>query len=217
MTEKVFWNDPCLTRLETRIAGVAGDIVTVERTIFYAFSGGQESDQGTIGGVPVLKAAKSGQDIDYTLPAGHGLRPGDAVTIAIDGVRRRRLMRLHFAAEVILVLILRAAPGIAKIGAHIAADKARIDFAWDHNLATLFAELQGQADALIAADLPIISAFSDRERQYRYWEVAGFARVPCGGTHLKTTGEVGALDLKRRNPGKGKERVEITLVDPDPR
>jgi Ser-tRNA(Ala) deacylase AlaX len=43
--------------------------------------------------------------------------------------------------------------------------------------------------------------------------VPGFARVPCGGTHLKRTGEVGAVTLKRRNVGKGKERVEIGLVE----
>jgi Ser-tRNA(Ala) deacylase AlaX len=48
----------------------------------------------------------------------------------------------------------------------------------------------------------------------RSWEVEGLARVPCGGTHLRTTGEVGALALKRRNVGKGKERIEILLVEP---
>ena len=47
---------------------------------------------------------------------------------------------------------------------------------------------------------------------FRSWEVEGFARVPCGGTHLKRTGEVGTIALKRKNVGGGKERVEITLV-----
>jgi hypothetical protein len=41
---KVFWKDPYLTELETRVTGVDGDDVTVECTIFFAFSGGQESD-----------------------------------------------------------------------------------------------------------------------------------------------------------------------------
>ncbi len=57
-----------------------------------------------------------------------------------------------------------------------------------------------------------MSAFSDQAAGRRYWEVAGFARVACGGTHLRRTGEVGALALRRRNPGRGKERVEITLA-----
>ena len=62
------------------------------------------------------------------------------------------------------------------------------------------------------ADLPIRSAFSDTIAGRRYWEVDGVARVPCGGTHLRRTGEVGRVVLKRRNPGKEKERVEIQLA-----
>ena len=46
----------------------------------------------------------------------------------------------------------------------------------------------------------------------RYWEIEGFARVPCGGTHLKRTGEVGNIALKRKNIGKGKERIEVYAV-----
>ena len=47
------------------------------------------------------------------------------------------------------------------------------------------------------------------ENEQRYWEVPNFARVPCGGTHLKRTSEVGKLSLKRKNIGKGKERIEV--------
>ena len=63
MIEKVFWTDPYLTELSTKIATVNTDTVTLERTIFYAFSGGQESDHGTIGPHPVLEARKDGQQI----------------------------------------------------------------------------------------------------------------------------------------------------------
>ena len=45
-------------------------------------------------------------------------------------------------------------------------------------------------------------------------EVKGFSKVACGGTHLKRTGEVGEIQLKRKNIGKGKERVEISLKTP---
>ena len=65
---------------------------------------------------------------------------------------------------------------------------------------------------LVGADTAITSAFSDEAAEQRYWEVPGFARVPCGGTHLQRTGEVGEIQLKRKNPGRGKERIEIRLV-----
>jgi Ser-tRNA(Ala) deacylase AlaX len=212
MTRKIFWADPYLTRLETRVAAVSGLEVMLDETIFYALSGGQESDEGSIGGKPVLEARKSGADILYRLPADHGLVPGDAVTVSIDWARRYRLMRLHFAAEVLLELAYRHLAGIQKIGAHIAADKARIDFAWAEPITGSLPLLSGELCKIVECDQPIISAFSDEATQRRYWEVPGFARVPCGGTHLKRTGEVGAVTLKRRNIGKGKERVEIVLV-----
>ena len=211
MVAKLFWQDPYRTMLDTRIAAVEGDVVRLEETIFYAFSGGQESDAGTIGGHNVLEARKEGRDILYRLEPGHELKSGDPVTIEIDGARRRKLMRLHLAAEIILELAYQNLPGIQKIGAHIAADKARIDFEWPENIARLFPMFAEKAAALIAADHPIVSAFSDEANQRRYWEIAGFARVPCGGTHLQRTGEIGAIALKRVNIGKGKERIEIRL------
>jgi len=217
LTNKVFWQDPYLTELDTHIASVNGDIVTVVDTIFYAFAGGQESDAGTIEGQPVLEARKDGLEIFYTLADDHGLQPGNPVRMSIDWTRRYRLMRLHFAAEIILELAyqnLGSIAGITKIGAHIAEDKSRIDFEWGESISPALPMLQQKALAIIAADSPIVSAFSDEANQRRYWEIEGFARVACGGTHLRKTGEVGALELKRKNIGKGKERIEITLIQP---
>jgi len=130
MTFKLFWQDPYLTRLDTQVTRVDGNDVTVAETIFYAFSGGQESDHGTIAGKPVLKARKEGKEIFYTLEEGHGLEVGEAVTMTIDWERRYRLMRLHFAAELVLELAYQNLKGIEKIGAHISTDKARVDFRW---------------------------------------------------------------------------------------
>ena len=104
MTHKLFWQDPYLAQLETHITRVEGNEVTVAETIFYAFSGGQESDHGTIGCLRVLQARKEGKEIIYTLEDGHRLKTRDAVTMTIDWGRRYRLMRLHFAAELIFEL-----------------------------------------------------------------------------------------------------------------
>lgn len=209
MSEKLFWQDPYLARLDTRLTHVEHNDVQVEQTIFYAMSGGQESDAGQIGGRRVLAATKQDSTIVYTLESAQGLAPGDPVSIEIDWPRRYALMRLHFAAELVLELVYRMVPGIEKAGAHIAADKARIDFIHDTSLAPLFPAIETELARLVAARLPIVSAFSDREAERRYWQIDGFAQVPCGGTHLRDSGEVGAIRLKRKNIGKGKERIEI--------
>ncbi len=213
MTRRLFWEDPYLTQCDTRVTSVAGNDVTVEATVFYAFSGGQESDAGTIAGRRVVEARTAGNEIIYTLEDGDGLAVGDAVAVAIDWQRRYRLMRLHFAAEIVLELAYRHLPGIAKIGAHIAADKARIDFAWPRSVAEHFPLLGDKARAIVASDQKIATAFSDAANGRRYWQIAEFAPVPCGGTHLKRTGEIGPIMLKRRNLGKGKERIEIYISD----
>jgi Ser-tRNA(Ala) deacylase AlaX len=212
MTAKLFWQDPYRTELATRVASVAGEDVTLEETIFYALSGGQESDCGSIAGHPVLEARMQGREIVYRLAEGHGLKPGDAASVVIDGARRHRLMRLHFAAEVVLELMYRRSASLAKIGAHIAEDKARIDFEWDGSIAALLPALQAEAQAVVAADHPIESGYSDEANERRYWKIPEFAQVPCGGTHLRRTGEIGEIALKRRNIGKGKERIEIYVA-----
>lgn len=214
MTQKVFWDDPYQTQLTTRVSGVSGQQVRLEHTIFFAFSGGQESDTGTIGAYAVLEASKQGLDIVYTLPDTHDLRVGDVVEVRIDWSRRYRLMRLHFAAEMILQYVYRYCPGIERIGAHIAEDKSRIDFARDGSIAEFFPELQREAAALVDAASPIVTAFEDEPNQRRFWKVDGFAQMACGGTHPRTTAEIGEIKLKRKNIGKGKERIEITLASP---
>jgi Ser-tRNA(Ala) deacylase AlaX len=213
MTLKLFWQDPYRTEADATVVSVSGGDVTLDQTVVYAFSGGQESDHGTIAGHPLLAARKDGRDIIHTLAEAHGLQSGDRVRVTIDGDRRNRLMRLHFAAELILELIYQAFPDTPKIGAHIAADKARIDFTWIGNISALFPMLLERVEAIVAANLPIVSAFADEATEQRYWQIDGFARVPCGGTHPRRTGEVGRIALKRRNPGGGKERIEITLAD----
>jgi alanyl-tRNA synthetase len=213
MTKKLFWEDPYLTTIETVVESVFDNSITLRETIFYVFSGGQESDTGTIAGYPVIETRKSGLDLQYILAAGHELKRGDSVLVKIDWDRRYRLMRLHFAAELILELVYRELGQVKKIGAHIAPDKARIDFHWPQNISSLFPRLTSQAQALVDQDMEIISAYFDESSQKRYWEVPGFARIPCGGTHLKRTGEVGNIMLKRKNIGKAKERVEVYAAE----
>jgi len=115
----------------------------------------------------------------------------------------------NFAAELVLELLCQQFSDIVKIGAHIASDKARIDFSWHDNLSLYLPSVQQAAQNIIDTDQEIISAFSDEINERRYWKINEFSQVPCGGTHLKRTSEIGIIHLKRINLGKGKERVEI--------
>ncbi|MCL9685681.1 alanyl-tRNA editing protein [Legionella maioricensis] len=209
---KIFWDNPYQSLLQTRVASVDNNYVLFEETIVFSFSGGQESDQGYVNGLAIVDSEIDGNLIYYRLPDGHNLKPGDAVTMKIDWPRRYRLMRLHFAAELVLELVTQELK-LEKIGAHIAENKARIDFCLDKNISFLFASILRDYNKIIEKDRKIKTGFSDIQTQRRFWEIEGFSRVACGGTHVKSTSEVGLITLKRINIGSGKERIEIKLLD----
>lgn len=185
MTQKKFWSDPYRTSHETVVSSVNGPDITLESTIFFAFSGGQESDYGTIKCIPVVSARKDGLEIVYTLPQEHSLSVGQKVDIEIDWARRYRLMRLHFAAELVLELFYKELDGVDKVGAHIAQNKARIDFAWPQSISSLLPKFAEEANRIISSDLEIRTGFDDEANERRYWEIEGLARVSCGGTHTR--------------------------------
>jgi alanyl-tRNA synthetase len=210
--KKVFWDDPYQTELETTITSVDGNIITLKETIAYAFSGGQQSDDGTINSFKILNARKNGKEIYYNINEGHDLQNGQTVLLKIDWEKRYKIMKLHFAAEVILELVNQNFNRPEKIGANITSEKSRIDFIWPGNISEMFPILESKAKQLIDSNKEIISAFSNEDEEIRYWKIDGFGQVPCGGTHIKRTGELGVLKLKRDRQGKNKERIEIFLA-----
>ena len=210
--KKIFWDNPYQSNLVTHVSSVNGNRILFNETIAFSFSGGQESDVAHINGKKVINSEIEGNLIYYVLPEDHNLSIGDKVTMEIDWPRRNRLMRLHFAAEIILELVTRKLK-IEKIGAHIAETKARIDFVHDKNISSIFESILNEYNEIIKKDMLIKKEFSDIENQRRYWEIDGFSKVPCGGTHVNSTGEVGLITLKRVNVGSGKERIEIRLID----
>lgn len=211
MTIKLFWEDPYLSENEATVTSVNGDLITLDRTVAYPFSGGQASDSGTIGGFEIVDAANQGMDICYRIP-GNTFKSGDHVHVRIDWVKRHRIMRLHFAAELVLELINQKHGCPHKAGANITEDKARLDFEWEGNIQQILPDISADVKRLIDADFPIKSCFDDIETEERSWEIDGFAKVRCCGTHIRSTGEIGKVMLKRKNPGRGMERIEIYLI-----
>jgi len=208
---KLFWENPYLTELETKVTSVNYNIITLGQTIAFAFLGGQQSDSGTIGGFQIIEAKKEGKEIFYTIEHNHNLILNQNVMVIINWEKRYKLMKLHFAAEIILELVYQNYNHPEKMGANITVDKARIDFLWDGKISEIFPELISKANSIINSNLDILSAFDDEVNERRYWYIEGFAKVSCGGTHLKKTGEIGLISLKRHNLGSGKERIEIYL------
>lgn len=209
---KLFWENPYQDRITTSVAEVVENNVLFNETIAYSFSGGQESDTCYINGLPILASRMIDNLIYYTLPDGHALSVGDVVTMEIDWPRRYRLMRMHFAAEIILEIVTQRF-SFEKVGAHIAENKARIDFICPHNISTHFDDILAEYETIIKANHLIQTGFTEVTTQKRFWKIEGFAHVPCGGTHVKSTAEVGLMTLKRVGLGKSRERIDIKPLE----
>lgn len=212
--EKTFWLNPYQHTLDATVVGIQNNEVLLDKTIAFSFSGGQESDMAFLNDVPVLSSRMDGNLIYYTVPDSSPFQVGQQVIQTIDWPRRYKLMRLHFAAELILELVTQKFH-MEKVGAHIAEHKARIDFKRDENISSIFDAILTDYNAIIDANYPIEKGYMDVATQRRFWKIEGFAQVPCGGTHVNSTQEVGYVRLKRVRPGKGVERIEIYLLEPD--
>lgn len=208
MTLKLFWKDAYLRECNARVESVDGSSVTLDQTVFYAFSGGQSSDSGKINGLEVIEAISNGEDIAYKLPDGHGLKVGDEARVEIDWARRFKLMRLHSAIHVASLFFDEEHANPPIIGSNVDPLKARVDYYFPQSVSPLLPALEKRTNDFNAGNHEI-KAY-DGEDGKRVWECAAW-KMHCAGTHARNTGEIGKIALKRKNLGAGKERIELTL------
>ena len=96
------------------------------------------------------------------------------------------------------------------VGSNITIEKSRIDYEMDTPISEYFEKIQAKLDEIVSQDAEV-KVYDDPEKPgWRWWEVLEW-KMPCGGTHVKRTGEIGKVRLKRKNTGAGKERIEIML------
>lgn len=215
-TKKLFWQDSYAAECTARVTAIEGRKVKVDQTIFYAFSGGQHSDEGTIGGINVVEAVKQGDkeniiDIEYTLEREPDFKVGDIVEIKINPERRANLRRLHSAIHIVYYFVEQKLGKFKTVGSDVSPEKAKIEIAWETPITPLLPDIERVANQFLAEHHPIITKFDEVKQDLRWW-ICEQWKMPCGGTHVKNTSEIGRIALQRVNKGKGKERIDLTLV-----
>tara|TARA_Y100000310_G_scaffold155653_1_gene155116 strand:+ start:796 stop:1458 length:663 start_codon:yes stop_codon:yes gene_type:complete len=216
--KKLFYENPLQDTCTATVTRITGNTIQVDQTIFFAFTGGQASDKGTIAGIEVIEAKKIDDNtIEYTLASEPNFKVGDSVEIKIDLTRRKNLMRLHSAAHIVCFLFEKIT-GIHYtkcVGSNVDATKSRLDYLLDHNISQYFEQLTKEANEVFTNDHPIKTFPNQEDPNRREWECPSINQAcPCGGTHVANTNKIGEVRFKRKNIGKGKERIEIILVDP---
>ena len=202
----------------------------LDRTVFYPNGGGQPGDQGvlrtTAGDVTIVDTLKGANGIRHAPVEGADLlAAGSQVTCAIDWARRYRHMRMHSCMHVLCSLVEGAVTG-GQVGA-----ESRLDIPGERPDKE---DLTARLMAVVGANHPLtVSHISDEELAanldlVRTMSVspptgAGQVRMirsedvdfqACGGTHLKSTGEIGAVRVSKiENKGKQNRRINIVFDD----
>ena len=237
MTERLFLEDATLATASATVIAAGPQGIVLDRTPFYARSGGQPGDTGTLrwdgGETAIADTVKGEGETILHLPAPDAALPGVGATVeaAIDWPRRQRLMRMHTALHLLCSLI----PGAAVTGGQIGPDRSRLDFDLPEPPGKV--ELEADLNALIAADHRVSNEWVDeavldadpglvrtlsvkpprgagRVRLVRIGSAAAPVDLqPCGGTHVMHTAEIGAVSvLKIENKGRQNRRITIALA-----
>ncbi len=212
---KLFWQDSYLTEFDSRISDIIDDKVILEQTAFYAESGGQMGDTGHLNGVRIVdtQCDENGTIIYHIIdPNDIGkLKKDEPVHGVIDWDRRYKIMRLHSALH-IASLVFEQKFGKQKfIGSQVREDKARMDMEFFEKIDA--PEIQNRLNEVIAQNHPIRIYTDEKDADYRYWEIEGYEVIPCGGTHVKNTSEIGAVKLKRKSLGAQGLRIYCSIID----
>lgn len=211
-TERLYHRDPYLREFEATVLNIDGNEVTLDRTAFYPEGGGQVGDTGAISGVRVADTQIREGRVVHILKEPPGFSFGGSVECEIDWERRHRIMRLHSAAHIMEHFLYRELGELRRLGSRVDEKKDRADYAYEGRLPVeALRRTKNATNLFIAEDHEITIRLDSSQPGIHIWS-CGSIEMPCGGTHVQSTGEIGAIELRRRNPGKGVERVETALA-----
>ncbi|MDJ0686462.1 MAG: alanyl-tRNA editing protein [Alphaproteobacteria bacterium] len=235
MTELLFRDDAYRTDCTATVTEVneRGGIV-LDQTVFYYTSGGQPGDRGVLTRadgteIRIGTTIKADGTVIHVPEDGQPApEVGESVTAAIDWEFRHKLMRMHTAMHLVCSIV-----PCGVTGGQVGIDKSRLDFdIGEHTLDK--AAITDALNALVAQDHPVRAEWiSDAEldsnpdlvRTMSVQPPRGSGRIrllkigetvdlqPCGGTHVRSTAEIGPVQISKiENKGKRNRRVNITFA-----
>ena len=233
--EPIFRDDAYCRSCEATVLSAGAEGIRLDRTVFYPMGGGQPGDTGVLrwaGGEARIADTRKGEGHDEVVhvPAeGADLpEPGSKVEAEIDWERRHRLMRMHSCLHLLCAVVTGDVTGGA-----VGDGKGRLDF----NLPDTSLDkdhIAAELNRLIAEDHEVRPRWiTDEELEaspqlvrtmsvqppkgagkIRLLEIEDVDLQPCGGTHVRRTGEIGPVRIgKIENKGRQNRRVNILFAD----
>ncbi len=232
-TELLYLRDAYLQHFEARVADVRADAIALDGTAFYPTGGGQPHDVGRIGGLEVTDVRKEDGVVWHTVRGAPIPVVGDTVECDVEWSRRHALMRTHTALHVLCGVIWNEWR-VPVTGGNMEPLSARMDFEFDPLPEGFAVAVEALVNAELAADRAIEVGFLPRDTavhdedlirtkvnmipesvsEIRVVDIVGLDKQADGGTHVRSTGEVGRIRVvKTENKGKGNKRIRLEIVD----
>lgn len=224
MTNKLYLENPYLKEIDSRIIDkiyIDGKYyITLNRTIFYPhLSGGQPGDKGTINGIEVLEVYEEGINIIHVVKENiHS----DKVSLNIDWENRLDNMQQHTGQHLLSASFYKLYNG-ETIGFHIGKDYVYIDVTLAELSEDEIKKIETYTNRIISLNFPIQSFFVEKDKiddiplrkdpsvnsNIRIVEIENVDFSPCAGTHLRSTGEIGLIKIRKWEKYKGNIRIEF--------
>ncbi len=219
MTTRLYYADSYLTEFDARVVERAEDgrRVYLERTAFYPTSGGQPHDTGVLGDASVRDVIDEGERIAHVLDT-----PVNESTLTgrIDWPRRFDHMQQHTGQHV-LSAVLEDLFGWATVSVHFGVDVSTLDVDVPTVTPDQVARAERRANEIVFENRPVTVSYEDaaeasglrkasaREGTLRIVSIADLDRSACGGTHVRATGEIGAILIGKIDKVRQSARLEF--------
>jgi misacylated tRNA(Ala) deacylase len=230
-TSQLYLHDAYLRSFTARVVEVRdGNQVALDQTAFYPTGGGQPFDTGTLGSARVVGVRKEGGTVWHTLE-GPVPEVGEDVAGEVDWERRHALMRTHTALHVLSGIVWRDY-GAKVTGGNMEPGEARMDFELESLSPEFGREVELKLNEALASARPVTVRFLPRAEALadpdlirtkvnlipesvdpiRIIDIEGIDRQADGGTHVRSTEEVGRVRVvKTDNKGKNFKRMRIAV------
>ncbi len=210
-TELLYNTNPYLFETTATVRKISGKKVYLDKTIFFPFSGGQKSDTGTINTEKVVDVILEDNDIAHVMES-NNFKVGSKVKLAIDANKRLKTMKLHSASHIVGNFVGKVKGTEELAGSLVDHEKDRSTFLLKNKITPEeLKKIEDLTNEFISKNYDIIRYPDEKNPNVLWWECNGI-KMPCCGTHVKNTAEIGKIKLKRESKGEGKELIETYLA-----
>jgi alanyl-tRNA synthetase len=220
-TNRLYYTDAYRASFSSRVVDRSDDgtRVYLDETAFYPTSGGQPHDLGTLAGVAVTDVVDEGERIAHVLAAPLSDSAAN-VDGAIDWNRRFDHMQQH-TGQHLLSAVFEDLFGFATVSVHFGPDYSTLDLDAESVSHAQLVAAEARANAVVAEARPVVVTFedaasaaglrkaSDREGTLRIVSIDGIDRSACGGTHVRSTSEIGVVLIRSFEKIRKATRVEF--------